>query len=153
MIGLLSTKTKLSSTSASKHAEPRNKPQLSLPLPSHQQHLMFALRQASLQSTRRSFSTTSRIMSQKYEWMVILPDNVGALDKRMAVREYVKSIWNPLFSVPAVLELRWRCTHTEHITNAKITDNISQPSSQTPKAVSGSSVVQCSKTHPKKARL
>ncbi|KEQ75034.1 YCII-related domain protein [Aureobasidium namibiae CBS 147.97] len=26
-------------------------------------------------------------MSQKYEWMVILPDNVGALDKRMAVRE------------------------------------------------------------------
>ncbi|KAI5200258.1 hypothetical protein E4T39_05798 [Aureobasidium subglaciale] len=25
-------------------------------------------------------------MSQKHEWMVILPDNTGALDKRMAVR-------------------------------------------------------------------
>ncbi|KAH0263619.1 hypothetical protein KCU90_g18562, partial [Aureobasidium melanogenum] len=48
---------------------------------------MFALRQASSLFTRRTFSTTSRIMSQKYEWMVILPDNVGALDKRMAVRE------------------------------------------------------------------
>jgi hypothetical protein len=47
---------------------------------------MFALRQVTL-LTRRSFTTTSRIMSQKYEWMVILPDNVGALDKRMAVRE------------------------------------------------------------------
>lgn len=50
-------------------------------------NLMFALRQASSLFTRRSFSTTTRIMSQKYEWMVILPDNVGALDKRMAVRE------------------------------------------------------------------
>ena len=50
-------------------------------------NLMFALRQTSSLFTRRNFSTTSRIMSQKYEWMVILPDNVGALDKRMAVRE------------------------------------------------------------------
>jgi hypothetical protein len=48
---------------------------------------MFALRQATLHFTKRSFSTTSRTMSQKFEWMVILPDNVGALDKRMAVRE------------------------------------------------------------------
>ncbi|KAI4849861.1 hypothetical protein E4T44_03083 [Aureobasidium sp. EXF-8845] len=34
-------------------------------------------------------------MSQKYEWMVILPDNVGALDKRMAVREQHLSAIKP----------------------------------------------------------
>ncbi|THZ09389.1 hypothetical protein D6C95_01266 [Aureobasidium pullulans] len=48
---------------------------------------MFALRQASHLLTRRAFSTTTRIMSQKHEWMVILPDNTGALEKRMAVRQ------------------------------------------------------------------
>ncbi|KAI4853673.1 hypothetical protein E4T44_00688 [Aureobasidium sp. EXF-8845] len=34
-------------------------------------------------------------MSPKYEWMVILPDNVGALDKRMAVREQHLSAIKP----------------------------------------------------------
>jgi hypothetical protein len=78
-----STKTK----PTSEPRAPRVKPKLSLPLLTLiKQQLMFALRQVT-HLTKRNFTTTSRIMAQKYEWMVILPDNVGALDKRMAVRE------------------------------------------------------------------
>lgn len=58
-------------------------------LPTSHHKSMFALRQASHLLTRRTFSTTTRIMSQKHEWMVILPDNTGALEKRMAVRQCV----------------------------------------------------------------
>jgi hypothetical protein len=82
-IGLLSTKSKPLSTTNPLRTSGQTKAHF---FSFHQQQLMFALRQVTL-PTRRSFTTTSRIMSQKYEWMVILPDNVGALDKRMAVRE------------------------------------------------------------------
>lgn len=36
----------------------------------------------------RTFTTTAAIMAQKHEWIVILPDNTGALEKRMSVRQY-----------------------------------------------------------------
>lgn len=55
-----------------------------------------------LPTSLRTLSTTAT-MAQKHEWIVILPDNAGALEKRMSVRQYVSF---PLFpSSPFLLEI------------------------------------------------
>jgi hypothetical protein len=39
--------------------------------------------------TTRAFTTTTRIMAPKQEWLVILPDYTGKLAERNSVRAYV----------------------------------------------------------------
>lgn len=41
--------------------------------------------------TARTFTTTTRIMAPKQEWMVILPDYTGKLAERNQVRACVES--------------------------------------------------------------
>lgn len=40
---------------------------------------------------RRTFATTPIIMSDKQQWLCILPDGAGMLEKRMEVRPYVET--------------------------------------------------------------
>lgn len=49
----------------------------------------------STRSLHKTFFTQFRAMAtapQKYEWMVIIPDHGGVLDKRMEVRPYAYPI-------------------------------------------------------------
>lgn len=40
--------------------------------------------------SRRAFATTPVIMADKQQWLCILPDGAGMLEKRMEVRPYVE---------------------------------------------------------------
>ena len=44
------------------------------------------------QLNSRTLATTAIAMAPKQEWMIIVPDHAGALEKRMEVRPYVKTI-------------------------------------------------------------
>lgn len=54
-------------------------------------------------------------MSQKHEWIVILPDNVNALEKRMSVRQYVYSLATQLLSTSSYILMSRR----SHLSNLK----------------------------------
>jgi hypothetical protein len=60
-------------------------------LPIHRTQHMSFLRTAPLRSLLniRTFTTATRIMAPKQEWLVILPDQSGKLAERNQVRAYV----------------------------------------------------------------
>jgi hypothetical protein len=71
-----------------------------LKLPIHiTQHMSF-LRTAPLRSflKTRTFTTTTRTMAPKQEWLVILPDQAGKLAERNQVRAYVLDLVHDIIS-------------------------------------------------------
>jgi hypothetical protein len=71
-----------------------------LKLPIHRTQHMSFLRTSPLRSLlkTRTFTTTTRIMAPKQEWLVILPDQSGKLAERNQVRAYVLDLIHRIIS-------------------------------------------------------
>ena len=62
------------------------------------------------QLNSRTLATTAIAMAPKQEWMIIVPDHAGALEKRMEVRPYVKTTRRE--RVAGIIDVSW---HAENI--------------------------------------